>query len=1181
MGIENVTFDKLSKLNLNSEDSNFELKKEMLQTSQGLTVNEYEVFSNVNDFKSKNYTANFLTDLEDFNNFFAQEDSKKNNIPDFTTTLTVNGKSSSSAVNDLFFNPSSLKFDNDSLSFGINRKNKSIFTIDFIDNVSCKIKTTVGIYEKFAIIDESTRTVSLSVGSVKNDSLSSNVFKYNFDKDKQLIQFIKDDFKGQLNGQSLILAGVGLDGANKQLSACKPINVDDESYFKTVPYKDNLPLESVNNLVFYNNDGSYNTSSESLSDQKNNFLSYYPFEKNNFKNGDYENTIKLFNLKNHISNDNNFNSLNPVFSGQYQRNYTSILNSKFIEKEEENLLLNYIFYNKEYNFLPDKYTKFTLPDSIFPFEVLNINDSNLSKNGAYAAKSPYFSDKIFKLQSDIFNNNKIVEIENKELLLQSSGVNYILLQDNLSKLVQNLVEDPVVNDGSYLCSWLSGNDFQEGVWFDRYYNPKEVTFTNASIGSTDQIFSNTGLARKYFESNQIDEYFYDIKSNMTFTPKTTYYYQRVGKNTVKNIINKNNNRILKNTFNVNLTSNVNFNQKNIVFNQRGHDKFTPQQAERSFSITFDLQVPNLSTLNTYGIVNNLYEDGFNITNNFYLTPFIIIPMDNKLYFFNTDLQIVKINTYNDINIIKDVIFLEQNNNIILICDNKIIKTNIDGVILDQRSDFLAVNNFCGNPNTGKMSYRNRIIRNYNEATFLKHNFKLASDSTELNGCCSLNLNNLSISGSSDTYLASASSVVDTLSGVKKLSGTLGKKLTDNIGVSLKKVSYPANKNNNLKVFNTIVFENITDGSTVSNPISTNKDIYSINTYDSKLYVQAFDNLGKGTISKFDTNRQLLSTFSLNVSAASGCYVDFINENDKIKLVSLSNGVDNTLIVDKIDLDNGEINSIVTSFSSNQLILSASDIFMTPCGFENIYDKYKDKQGDLYFKSSFKTFDRVGLTQDVWSSNTISYDISASPKKLWSTTFSDVKSRNNNEKFLKLNNVKFNNKITLNFSLDSGSIEIYFNSMKIGNIIYKPNFITNENFLLPFIYFNTPVFNNKPLVELSKNNAYTNSGGSISNLRIYNDKLSEDFIKYLHLDNEKFDNLNFDIMCGTRNNIEEIENLYNFKIPGFKNNNTKIYIKNAELSRDSSKRLSDYLNSTLSKVLPFYSSKINFNYDINL
>ena len=34
----------------------------------------------------------------------------------------------------------------------------------------------------------------------------------------------------------------------------------------------------------------------------------------------------------------------------------------------------------------------------------------------------------------------------------------------------------VDNSGSLLCSWLSGDDDKEGVWFDRYYNPQKVSY---------------------------------------------------------------------------------------------------------------------------------------------------------------------------------------------------------------------------------------------------------------------------------------------------------------------------------------------------------------------------------------------------------------------------------------------------------------------------------------------------------------------------------------------------------------------------------------------------------------------------------------------------------------------------------------------------------------------------------
>ena len=58
------------------------------------------------------------------------------------------------------------------------------------------------------------------------------------------------------------------------------------------------------------------------------------------------------------------------------------------------------------------------------------------------------------------------------------------------------------------------------------------------------------------------------------------------------------------------------------------------------------------------------------------------------------------------------------------------------------------------------------------------------------------------------------------------------------------------------------------------------------------------------------------------------------------------------------------------------------------------------------------------------------------------------------------------------------------------------------------------------------------------------------INYLYMSTLKVDDLNFDIQCGTRNNIEEVNNLYNYKIPGFKNDTTKIIIKNISLSDDT-------------------------------
>ena len=59
------------------------------------------------------------------------------------------------------------------------------------------------------------------------------------------------------------------------------------------------------------------------------------------------------------------------------------------------------------------------------------------------------------------------------------------------------------------------------------------------------------------------------------------------------------------------------------------------------------------------------------------------------------------------------------------------------------------------------------------------------------------------------------------------------------------------------------------------------------SYEERLYVQSFDNTDQGYIHVFDTTRELISSFSLNVSAASGYYLDFINDDRQLRLLSFS------------------------------------------------------------------------------------------------------------------------------------------------------------------------------------------------------------------------------------------------------------------------------------------------------
>ena len=96
------------------------------------------------------------------------------------------------------------------------------------------------------------------------------------------------------------------------------------------------------------------------------------------------------------------------------------------ESNNNDISLSYTFYNSDYVFLPDQYTVFTTPKSLYPYSKINVNDTLIAKNGALGGDSPHTSDKIF-CKLDQGNANP--------------------------------------TDGTYLCTWLSGGDKDTiGVW---------------------------------------------------------------------------------------------------------------------------------------------------------------------------------------------------------------------------------------------------------------------------------------------------------------------------------------------------------------------------------------------------------------------------------------------------------------------------------------------------------------------------------------------------------------------------------------------------------------------------------------------------------------------------------------------------------------------------------------------
>ena len=309
------------------------------------------------------------------------------------------------------------------------------------------------------------------------------------------------------------------------------------------------------------------------------------------------------------------------------RDYNTLHSGNEQERGTEKLQLNYVFYDKDIAIRNGADTFFTAPSSIYPYERLNVNDSTFAANGAFAGPSPILADKLYvrRSHSDQYNN------------------------------------------GRYLCTWLSaGNLSQQGIWVDRYYYPDKITklealsstelFNPTFINSVDSI--NLGVTNELV----VREKFFDKKSDVAITPNINLKYERVGENTISDIVQSSS--PLMSTFdNYYISKTVGGEVQNIcyscndnAFNFDGtfYSKLSVYESinkSKSFTLSFDLWIdPDLQY--GYQLLGNNTNAGFGLFQDQTSTPFLHIVSGNELYIYNSDN--VLLNKVTFIRKIKDV-----------------------------------------------------------------------------------------------------------------------------------------------------------------------------------------------------------------------------------------------------------------------------------------------------------------------------------------------------------------------------------------------------------------------------------------------------------------------------------------------------------------------------------------------
>jgi len=978
------TYQNLSALTpvyFKDSDNKFEFINEDKFTLQGLNLLTYNINKSANDSFLKNYTVNNLIKNKNSNDLYTLN--KKINTQDLNTRL--NFKTTSNSLSSVFFlQVLTTRDDKDSpVTFNIDQidVNGDKFLVDLVDEEFCTVSLFDGKLPKF-LYDIGTEALVFKFLGVDLVPLTGNYyFNYFYDRINRKFRLYQGDkIVSTLTTQLTTLApivssnpagdkikttiivsntinSVGLLASNETNLVNGTISVDPELKL--------LNTDSIDQFIYYDFQDNYNLSNDTVSGVKYDFLTYYTYS--NIITGD-KNFVNLnfFNLKNHISN-NNVTYGGPLENRddnlEYRgREYQNFTNQQSKEKDYDDLSLNYTFFDKEYKIGSKDYTEFTLPDNLFPFKKININDTGLALNGSFAATNPYFSDKVFKLTDK--NKNKLQEsfIEDEEFLVNQNDVSLVVLQSGGFLGFQTL-NDIQGNDifGDYLCTWLKGDGITKGIWYDRYYIPKDNSFTISFSGDLN-TFESSSQAAEHFEKNETSLLYYDLQSNMTFEPSASYGYQRINEKQINVYIDSQKDHLLKNTLNIQ-TSSVQLQDINDVNlnDVKGFDKLNIDSIpNRDFNVGFELELDTLSSLNSFQLFGNLYEDGFSFKNNNFFTPFIYIPEGNRLNIYDNNFKLLRTNTYEGTENIIDVLYVEQNNNIVLVCDNKLIKTNYFGEVLNERY-----------PADGQINNDliMEIIKSYQSKTYHGYNnvFIITNKYVTDNKIINLDLNNLLptekiVLNNQFNALTGGpfQSIVPSKDGsYRYLVGSEPKKLNADTACSLEFINrfisrqhipgeaflnstilssqlsggivkgqsydesyfllisgFSALADSNFDTFfdfvqegrARIVFDK-TDLNQKEDPIldSTNMKIFDINSVNNRLFVQ-FINLtaSQGFIQEFTPERFKLSAFELSESVSTGYKIDFLEEDKQLKILSFARDIYSNIIVDKINATSGKL-----------------------------------------------------------------------------------------------------------------------------------------------------------------------------------------------------------------------------------------------------------------------------------
>ena len=851
-------------------DSDLIINQNTFVTQQGLTLNLVNALSSLQDETINNYSNIFLTDTLPVNDIITLP--LKQSIPlTFSTYLALTAYPQPNS-NTYYVSISTGQFPVDATNIifvkSLSSEQQTNLIFYDLDGVHCNLST---------ILNGKTMNLAVNLpvlSCIFSSNSANSQFEYTLDDNGFLKLFFR-------NGSSFyIIRQVGDTLSAVDTTQTTTISSD---IFGT-NFTGVSSINFRNDFIYYNKsylkDFIVNNNNV-VYDVPQNMVMYYNYQSQyNFLTGAIA-TVNFFKNKNVLSNDYYINDQLPFpDNDSVQRNYTNILSKQNSETFNGDLQFNYNYYTSEYLLIPDKATLFTLPETLFPYSVINVDDSNLVNIGAYGGLTPVYSDKLVK---------KLNENEN--------AVNY-----NEA-------------NGTYLYTWLYTDSQQlTSYWLDRYYYPQLTTANNAFTGTNNQVFNYTSALSSFLAINNIAHNFsyYDIRSSLTFEPSASYYYSRIGNNYVNKVVD---------TFDVSVSAFQLFNSNNIPQNVVNNAIFDGTQyggflisnsPTNSFTMSFDFKTQNLANVNSNLVVGNNFDEGISLyaggLNNIF-TPGYIISSLTGIDFFdinNNNTFTLNVSAYvgapvHVIDVINTgfdhllkVFYLNLTNG-----NPGFLEFSVYNKIFN-KFEFPALANLFGT----KFGYNNLYSKQYVGTNEVQYMLKYTIDDPGVSipfgrvyrfdyiNCTYLGYIIIPL-----TYLPGYNSFVTFNGSVSTLSGFGGNILDgDGLGVS--------------KWNNVVYYKNLSAG-TEYPTLCTTGGIFDVAILQEKYYVQT-----NGYITEYDQNKTPYNTYITSSNIVSGIKLDFINDNYRTKLLSFGADAAGNIIVDKFDLATSDFES---TFNTGLLI----------------------------------------------------------------------------------------------------------------------------------------------------------------------------------------------------------------------------------------------------------------------